>query len=49
LQLTSPSHALPKVRAEIRKFIPPTQDLAAELIRDRQAELERETQKPARS
>ena len=36
LQVTSRSQALAKVRAKIRKFIPPTQDLAAELIRDRQ-------------
>lgn len=49
LQVTSRSQALASVRAEIRKYIPPAHDLALELIRDRQAEVERENQEPARS
>ena len=42
LQVISRSQALAKVRREIREYIPAGQDLAAELIRDRRAEVERE-------
>jgi AbrB family looped-hinge helix DNA binding protein len=49
LQVTSRSQALAKVREEIRKYIPPGQDLAGELIRDRRAEVEREDQEASHS
>jgi len=49
LRVTSRSQALAKVRQEIRKYIPAGQDLAQELIRDRQAEAEREDQETSRS
>ena len=41
LAITTRSQALAKVRKEIRKFIPPGRDLAAELIRDRRKEAAR--------
>ena len=49
LQVTSRSHALAKVREEIRKYIPAGQDLAGELIRDRRAEVEREDEEASHS
>ena len=42
LQVTTRSQSLAKVREEIRKYIPASQDLADELIRDRRAAVERE-------
>lgn len=48
LQITSRSHILAKVRQEIRKYIPAGQDLADELIRDRQTDLERDDQEVSR-
>jgi len=38
LQITSRSKVLAKVRKQIRKYIPPGQDLVDDLIRDRQAD-----------
>jgi len=49
LAVTSRSQALARVRAEIRHYIPPGQDLAEELIRDRRAEVEREGEKDSHS
>ena len=48
LRVTSRSQALAKVRQEIRKYIPAGQDLAAELIRDRRAEVERDDEETSR-
>lgn len=49
LQIRSRSQALARVREEVRKYIPSSEDLADELIRDRQAEVERENREASRS
>jgi AbrB family looped-hinge helix DNA binding protein len=49
IEITSRSQALTKVRAEIRQYIPASHDLAAELIRDRRAEVEAEDSEAPRS
>lgn len=49
LRVASRSQALAKVRQEIRKYIPAGQDLAAELIRDRRAEVARDDEEASRS
>ena len=49
LRVTSRSQALAKVRQEIRKYIPAGHDLAAELIRDRRAEVKRDDEEASRS
>ena len=48
LQITSRAQILAKVRQEIRKYIPAGQDLANELIRDRQTDIEHEEQEASR-
>lgn len=49
LQIKSRSQALARVREEVRKYIPSGEDLADELIRDRQAEVERENREASHS
>jgi AbrB family looped-hinge helix DNA binding protein len=48
LEITSRSQALAKVQRELRKYIPKGEDPAAELIRDRLAEVERENKESSR-
>ena len=49
LEVASRAQVLAQVRAEIRKYVPAGVDLAAELIRDRRAETEREDQEAPHS
>jgi AbrB family looped-hinge helix DNA binding protein len=49
LEVTSRAQVLAQVRAEIRKYIPAGEDLAAELIKDRRAEAKREDRQAAHS
>jgi AbrB family looped-hinge helix DNA binding protein len=48
LEIKSRSQALAEVRERIRKYVPTGVDLAAELIRDRRAEVEREEAEASR-